>query len=183
MIVISSRSGDRSVEVRTTLVDEHLHVLADAVLLVDHAEADARSQRRSEIGRQIATVVPSASTTACCSVYDRSGSGDPNSDDGSDRRARPSRSRGEKINRRCESTNFFVGAAPDLTARRSEVHADRIARVDRHRLALDGEPRPLGKSGVAARPRPARHVTYGGVADRGTGARPHVGAIHREDPL
>ena len=76
MIVTSSVGSTAVVEVADRLVvDEHLHVLAQPALLVDHAEADARGtagrgrrgpRRRSSARRR---------RPPACSVYERSGVG------------------------------------------------------------------------------------------------------------
>src|SRR5439155_14433619 len=77
----------------------------------------------------------------------------------------------------------FVGARPDLAARRTEVDADRIVRIDRHRLPLHREPPAFGQTGAEPRPRLAR-VTRDVRGGLPVGARagPNVGAVHREDP-
>src|SRR5690606_18672875 len=78
----------------------------------------------------------------------------------------------------------FVGAHPELAAGGAEVKPERIARIGRHRLTLDGPPRLLGwqaaVEALPARAGVARAINRGPAA--GTGAWPHVAAIHREDP-
>src|SRR5258708_21227197 len=78
----------------------------------------------------------------------------------------------------------FVAAAPDLTAGRPEIDADRIARVSGHRLALDRQPslRRRQPSCLALPVLATGDRAIHGRLTAGRDTRPHIGAIHGEYP-